>query len=237
VHGITTIGIVSGFAALFTSTLGGSAIACAHPSAGTSFVVGADAARSIGDIRQDLSPAQETARLSAYAKFAHAALDALSAKAAGLADEISTAGAKDAPAALLDRASSARSAALVDLAAAKQALANADAALADGSNLSAARALRATSVQLHQAMARLGVTRMVVGMALHAAFLAAKAARLASFSTTAAKTDVLSLDADPFDGHHCDGFGDPRLGDGSGWDGDWGHDGYHHDGYHRDWHR
>src|SRR3954454_14413573 len=97
----TSLGIVSGFTALFTSTLGGAAIACAHPTA-TAGVVSGAAMPSISDIRSDLSPARETARLSGYAKFARAALAALSGRAADLADEISAAEAKDGSASILD---------------------------------------------------------------------------------------------------------------------------------------
>jgi hypothetical protein len=243
VRGTTTIGIVSGFAALFTSTLGGSALACTHPSAGSTAVFSA-AAPSISDIRSDLQPAKEAARLGAYAKFAHEAMAFLQAKAAGLAGDLSTVSGKGAPAKLVDRASSARSAAVTDLADAKQSLAGADAALAEGDNASAARQLRVTASRLHAAAARLAATRLLLGAAMHTVLLAAKSARLAKIEAARAD-DVTFADTDAFaaneafDGrHHCDGFGDARWGDHDGWHHDrYKHDGYHHDGYHHDWQR
>lgn len=234
----TSMGVIGGFAALFTSTLGGSALACTHPSSGASVVMSADVVRSVSDIKLDLQPARDAARLADFSRFEHAALVALSAKAGDLAGDISTAADKDAPAKLLDRATSARTAALADLADAKASLAAADTALAAGRNLAAARLLRQAGGQLRVAAAKLGLARMLVGAAMHAAFLADKAAALA------ARADVVRTDVKPFGvdpaafGHHCDGFGGADFGAGTG-DRHWGHnyryDSYHHDRYHHFW--
>lgn len=226
----TQIGIVSGFAALLTTTLGGGAIAATHPSAG-SFVVSADASRAIGDIKLGLQPAKDAARLAGYARFEHAALAALTAKADDVAGEISAASAKNAPAKLLDKAGVARSAALAALAAAKASLESADAALAAGDNADGEAALRETGGHLRDAALHLGVARWLAGAAMHAAFLADKAAELAAAKANVANADVKPFAFDPTDaGHHCDGgFG----GSGSGA----GFDGYHHDRFHHDyWH-
>lgn len=231
-RGTTTIGVVSGFTALFTSTLGGSALACTHQAV-ASDVMSAGMVRSVDDIRADLAPAKEADRLATYAKWAHGALAALDAKASNLAGDISAAASKNAPAKLLARASSARTAALADLADARQSLAAADAAIAAGDNATAAEDLRTAWARLHDAAAALGLSRMLVAGALHAAFVAAKAAQLKA----AASHDVVQFGAGQFDGrHHCDGYGDRNHDGGYQRDG-YRRDAYQHDGYHRDWHR
>jgi hypothetical protein len=237
VRGTTTIGIVSGFAALFTSTLGGSALACTHRSADGGVAVSADAARSFDDVRLGLERAHAGARLATFAKFEHAALAALSATASDVGSDISTAAGKDASAKLLDHAGSARANAVTDLADAKAALAGAGSALAEGQHAAAARLLRTAGTQLRAAAGHLGVARMLVGAAIHAAFEAAKATRLADAKPRLATPAVNTSGADPTDfGHHCDGSGDRHWGD-SQWGGRdrYRSDADHHDRYHHAW--
>lgn len=227
----SAIGIVSGFAALFTSTLGATAIACTDPTAAAGVT---RTAHLSSTLKVGAEPVMNAARLSSYSSFEHHALAALTAKAGDVADDISTAQAKGAPAKVVDRATSARVAALTHLAEAKASLAAADSALAEGRASAAAKHLRLTAGHLRAAAFKLGITRMLVGAAMHAAFTAAKAARVADAKAALASTHLTSFDADPSDfGHHCDGhWGGSHEGDSR-----WGsHDGFRHDRYHHAWH-